>query len=188
MNLIDLLTAVCSWKHPTDSGLVLLLPALRLAMWWLEQGHTVVPLDYLIQSFAKGFYILLFLGTGLGITAWLFASLIIFNLFEAMFGDESYLGWFWLAEILRWATFCFVEELWKALFVRWDRLKRQEEVGVRNKEYFLPFQEPSLTTSSSYWMIGDDSGACYIRRSSIVGIRYKPVPRLRAASDGNTRE
>ena len=129
--------------------LVLLLPTVRLALWWCKQGHAVVPLDYILQSFAKGFYILLILGTGCGFVAWLFASIIIYGLFEALFGNSNYLGWFWLAEALRWCTFCFVEELWKGLFVRWDRLRRQEEVGALTRAHAISGVALSLGYATS---------------------------------------
>ena len=129
--------------------LVLLLPTVRLALWWCKQGHAGAARLHPPVLRQGVHHILLILGTGCGFVAWLFASIIIYGLFEALFGNSNYLGWFWLAEALRWCTFCFVEELWKGLFVRWDRLRRQE--------------------------VGALTRARHLRSGAVAGLRDEPV-------------
>jgi hypothetical protein len=37
--------------------------------------------------------------------AWLVASIVLYVIFFACFGEETYLAWFWLVELLRWGIF-----------------------------------------------------------------------------------
>jgi hypothetical protein len=73
--------------------LLLLLPSARLLWWWFKQGHRVCRLDYLISSYAQGFWVLLLLGTGCGFLAWTVASVILYIVFFGAFGVDSYLAW-----------------------------------------------------------------------------------------------
>eukprot|EP00614_Pseudopedinella_elastica_P007164 CAMPEP_0172611494 /NCGR_PEP_ID=MMETSP1068-20121228/31164_1 /TAXON_ID=35684 /ORGANISM="Pseudopedinella elastica, Strain CCMP716" /LENGTH=555 /DNA_ID=CAMNT_0013415477 /DNA_START=69 /DNA_END=1736 /DNA_ORIENTATION=+ len=116
-------------------ALVLLLPTVRLYGWWYGQGHRVIPLDFIISSYAQGFWILIMLGTGLAFVTWIVASVFLYGIFGMMFGFETMLSWFWLVEFLRWGTFCAVEEILKAQFVRFDRIRRQHRVGPSAKAH-----------------------------------------------------
>jgi len=94
-------------------GLVLMLPSARLVLWWVRQGSSVAPLDYIVSSFAQGFWFLTVIATGSALLAWLLASLLLYIIFLGVFGAGSYYAWFWFFELLRWGLFCFVEEIWK---------------------------------------------------------------------------
>lgn len=71
-------------------SVVLLLPSLRLFVWWQLRGKEIVPLDYLISSYAQGFWILLVLGAGMGFVVWLLATIIFYLIAFAIFGTSHF--------------------------------------------------------------------------------------------------
>ena len=92
-------------------------------------------------------------GTGTGALAWLVATVILYWLLSSLFGMGAFMGWIAFLEIGRWAVFVGMEELWKLIFLRHSKLRRQHRVGGNTRAHAVSGVAMSLGYATSQSML-----------------------------------
>ena len=63
------------------------------------------------------------------------------------------MGWISFLEIMRWTVFVGMEEMWKLLFLRYSKLRRQHRVGGNTRAHAVSGAAMSLGYATSQSML-----------------------------------